>query len=104
MTPKRYWILIEVECCGGEENIAIDTISPEEVDLITPVLLKIQQNKGWYPTGLYSPTVGSSIIDEYGGFDGWETLERYLPRPQSGIERISRALLWEETPMSLYMK
>ena len=98
------WLLLEVECVSGEECISINEIDEDELDLLTPLLLRIQENNGWHHTGDFIETIDSNILYEYSGYDGFVLLEKLLPKPPGGIKIIARALLWDSEPMSLYMK
>lgn len=98
------WLLLEIECVEGEENISINEITREDVNILTPLLMRLQENNGWHHTGYFIETIDSNILYEYSGYDGFTLLEKLLPRPISGIKNIVRALLWETEPMSLYMK
>lgn len=102
------WLLIEVEGIPGEDNTKLTEVDPGTIEEITPLLLKIYDNRGWFPTGcfLYPGIIGSTPWEIYGeevGEEAFSTLLSLMPGNNSGFLRISRVFCWEDEPRSLIM-
>lgn len=94
------YLLIEVYGTPGLDCISLHLVNDQTLDEITPILLKIYDNNGWFPTGdfLYPATIGSTPWEEYGKDDpeAYETLMELMPKPEGGWEGIKRVLSWKE--------
>ena len=104
---ETMWILIEVDTVPGEDSTRLTEVDPGTIEEITPLLLRIFEYQGWFPTRFYESTViGSTPWETYAGEFGpeaYDTLLRLLPSPPSGFLRVKKVLCWGEEPMSLYM-
>ena len=96
-------IIIRVEAEDGEESLWMSGIKSEELDEMTPLLLEIQKNNGYFPTGKFRNENDPKPEILYSGYSGWKTLVSRLPTPSSGIKRILEIHVYREDPISLYM-
>lgn len=104
---ETMWLLIEVECAPGEDSTRLSEVDPGTIEEITPLLWKIYEYQGWFPTGFYESTViGATPWEIYAGEFGPEAYDAFLqllPSPPGGFSRIKQVLCWSDPPMSLYM-
>ena len=102
------YLLIEVEGVPGLDNISLNTVNKATIEEITPILLEIYENNGWFPTGdfLYPALIGPTPWEIYGKDDpyAFETLLSLMPNPEAGFRSVVKVLCWRELDtMSLIM-
>lgn len=102
------WLYTEVEGVPGEEYNRLSEVDPGTIEEITPLLLRIYEYSGWFPTGYFLPAdgIGPTPWEVYAGEFGaeaYDTLSQLLPSPPSGFSSLVKVLCWGEEPMSLYM-
>jgi hypothetical protein len=96
-------IIIHVDCDLGEDSMWMSDISPEEFEILKPLIDEIYKNSGYFPTGSKWNLEDPTVEDLYGGFKGIEDFISRIPCPIHGIERISEIYVFCEEPFSLYM-
>lgn len=105
---SKHYLLIEVDGDPGLDCISLNRVDWGTIEEITPILLKIYDNDGWFPTGdfLYPAIIGPTPWKEYGegNEEAFQTLLSLMPNPESGFRRITRVFSWQEKDvMSLIM-
>lgn len=93
-------ILFIVDCHEGEESRWLSEINEEELNLITPLLEKIKENDGYFPTGQFIYPGESNIEAMYGHLEGFRIINRFLPTPIHGFSKIEEVLLFTQDPIS----
>jgi len=87
----------------GEESFWISEISKEILDTLTPLLIELKNNNGYFPTGDNIIPGETNISDLYGKFDTLQELINRLPTPIHGFLRIEEINVIEGNVSTLYM-
>lgn len=95
-------IIIKVDCKIGEESVYVSEISLNDLNLLNPLLLKIRDNSGYFPTGEFYTSEDPDPEFLYMGYPV-RLLKTFLPSPVSGIKRILEISIFSDSPMTLYM-
>ena len=98
-----YTMIVEVLAEPGESNIAITDVSDTDMEVLEPMLLDIQQHRGYYPTGGMCKRGQPTARDLYRKHQGWDVFESIVPRPPSGVNRIISVRLFRQEPLKMEM-
>lgn len=106
MINNKIWLYIEVDGDPGLDNSRLSKIDISTFEEIEPILGKIKELGGWFPTGdfLYPATIGSSPWQVYArefGEEAYDTLIKLMPRPESGWRKVVCVYFWNVEPWSL---
>lgn len=95
-------IVIKAEYSPGEEITKMSEITVGEMEVLEPLIDRIYNNSGYFPTGSKYNLGEPSIEELYGDCIGIVDFMTRIPDDRD-IEKITEIHVFREEPISLYM-